>query len=135
MRTRRVEEGTVVSVRLTVTNEVPEGEPDYIAGEGVYGRYDGFLALTMPGDSALVETSIDQSVAAGPDGDTRVLAIPAVISPGDTIEWRVAFVVPVGVTSVTVAPSARVPHIEWWGPDGLRWNDRDTPRQAIPLGE
>ena len=135
VRTRRVEEGTVVSVRLTVTNEVPEGEPDYIAGEGVYGRYDGFLALTMPGDSALVETSIDQSVAAGPDGDTRVLAIPAVISPGDTIEWRVAFVVPVGVTSVTVAPSARVPHIEWWGPDGLRWNDRDTPRQAIPLGE
>lgn len=133
VRTRRVAEGTVVSVRLTVTNEVPEGEPEYIAGEGEYGLYDGWLSLTMPGDSGLVDTSEADAVAAGPDGDSRVLAIPVVISPGDTIEWRVAFVVPDDVTSVTVAPSARVPHIEWWGPDGLRWNDRDTPRQAVPL--
>ena len=133
VRTRRVAEGTVVSVRLTVTNEVPDGEPEYIAGEGEYGLYDGWLSLTMPGDSGLVDTSEADAVAAGPDGDSRVLAIPVVISPGDTIEWRVAFVVPDDVTSVTVAPSARVPHIEWWGPDGLRWNDRDTPRQAVPL--
>ncbi|MBL8778721.1 MAG: DUF4012 domain-containing protein [Acidimicrobiales bacterium] len=133
VRTRRVAEGTVVSVRLTVTNEVPEGEPEYIAGEGEYGLYDGWLSLTMPGDSGLVDTTEADAVAAGPDGDSRVLAIPVVVSPGDTIEWRVAFVVPDDVTSVTVAPSARVPHIEWWGPDGLRWNDRDTPRQAVPL--
>ena len=135
VRTRRVAEGTVVSVRLRVTNEVPEGEPDYIAGEGEYGLYDGWLSLTMPGDSALVDTTEADAVAAGPDGDTRVLAIPVVISPGDTVEWRVAFVVPDDVTSVTVAPSARVPHIEWWGPDGLRWNDRDTPNQVVPLPE
>lgn len=133
VRTRQVAEGTVVSVRLTVTNDVPDGEPDYIAGEGVYGRYDGWLALTMPGGSAVVSTSVPNATTAGPDGDTRVLAIPAVISQGDTIEWRVSFVVPADVSSVTVGPSARVPHIEWWGPDGLRWNDRDTPRQAIPL--
>ncbi len=133
LRIRRVAEGTVVSVRLTVTNEVPDGEPDYVAGEGEYGRYDGWLSLTMPGTSALVDTTQAEAVAAGTDGDTQVLAIPVIISQGDTIEWRVAFVVPDDVTSVTVGPSARVPHIEWWGPDGLRWNDRDTPRQSVRL--
>lgn len=133
VRTRPVEDGTVVEVRLTVTNEVPDGEPSYVAGEGEYGRYDGFLALTMPQGSALVETSIDGAVAAGPDGDTRVLAIPAVISQGDTIEWTVSFLVPAPGDQVTVAPSARVPQVEWWGPDGLRWNDWETPRQTVPF--
>lgn len=133
VRTREVVEGTVVALHVTVTNEVPDGEPTYIAGDGEYGRYDGFLAVTMPRRSALVDTSQSIAVTAGPDGESRVLAIPAVISQGDTIEWSVSFVVPPGVDSVTIGPSARVPHIEWWGPDGLRWNDRDTPRQDVPL--
>ena len=130
LRTRRVAEGTVVSVRLTVTNEVPDGEPDYVAGEGEYGRYDGWLSLTMPGTSALVDTTQAEAVAAH---RRRHGCWPSRSSPGGTIEWRVAFVVPDDVTSVTVGPSARVPHIEWWGPGGLRWNDRDTPRQSVPL--
>ena len=133
VRTRPVAEGTVVTVRLTVSNEVPNGEPTYVAGEGEYGRYEGFLALTMPQGSALVDTSVAAAVAAGPDGDNEVLAIPVVISQGDTVEWTVSFLVPATEDQVTVGPSARVPHIEWWGPDGLRWNDRDTPRQAVPL--
>ena len=133
VRTRSVVEGSLVTVRLTVENEVPDGEPDYIAGEGEYGLYDGFFALTMPGDSELVDTSVPEAVAAGPDGDTRVLAIPVLISQGDTVEWKVSFVVPPEVASVTVGPSARVPKLEWWGPDGLRWNDLDTPRQSVPL--
>lgn len=133
VRTRATADGTVVTVRLEVTNEVPDGEPTYIAGEGEYGRYDGFFALTMPSGSGLVDTSVAAAVAAGPDGASQVLAIPVVISQGDTIEWTVSFVVPLTEDHVTVGPSARVPHIEWWGPDGLRWNDRDTPRQAVPL--
>lgn len=133
VRTRAVAEGSLVTVRLRVTNTVPDGEPDYVAGEEVYGRYEGFFALTMPGDSELVDSSEPDAVAAGPDGDSRVLAIPVEISQGDTIEWTVSFVVPPDVTTVTVGPSARVPKLEWWGPDGLRWNDLDTPRQSIPL--
>jgi hypothetical protein len=133
VRTHAVEQGTVVTVRLSVRNDVPDGEPTYIAGEGEYGRYDGYLALTMPQGSALVRTSAEGAVAAGPDGRSQVLAIPAVISPGDTIEWAVSFVVPADEDHVTIGPSARVPHIEWWGPDGLRWNDRDTPRQTVPF--
>lgn len=133
VRTRPVAEGTLVTVRLSVTNEVPDGEPAYVAGEEVYGRYDGFFALTMPGDSQLVDSSQAEAVAAGPDGDSRVLAIPLVLSQGDTAEWTVSFVVPPDVDAITVGPSARVPKLEWWGPDGLRWNDLDTPRQRIPL--
>jgi len=133
VRTRAATEGTVVTMRLEVTNEVPDGEPGYIAGEGEYGRYDGFFALTMPAGSGLVDTSEAAAVAAGPDGASRVLAIPVVISQGDTVEWTVSFVVPPTEDHVTVGPSARVPHVEWWGPAGLRWNDRDTPRQTVPF--
>lgn len=133
VRTRAVTEGTLVSLRLQVKNGVPEGEPAYIAGEGAYGRYDGFLALTMPHGSEVVRSSLAEGVTAGRDGRSQVLAVPAVLSPGDTVEWRVSFLVPPGAETLAVAPSARVPHIEWSGPGGLRWNDRDTPQMDLAL--
>ena len=119
-------------VDLAACREVPPDADDPLQS-GVWwcDGYRGLPVYVMEGDLRFFVSYGEQA----PDEPAARITLPSFNHIGDTIEWRVAFVVPVGVTSVTVAPSARVPHIEWWGPDGLRWNDRDTPRQAIPLGE
>ena len=61
------------------------------------------FALTLPGDSELVDSSQPEAVAAGPDGASRVLAIPLVLSQGDSVEWTVSFLVPPDVDAVTVS--------------------------------
>lgn len=133
LATASVPGGTQVTLRVEVENRTPPGEPYYVVGDDPYGRYDGFLSLTMPEGARLLTTSRSDAVAAGPDGTNEVLAVPVVIAAGDTVGWRVSFYVPGDRDALTVGPSARVPHVEWWGPDGLRWNDRDTPRQRVPF--
>ncbi|MEL7209384.1 MAG: DUF4012 domain-containing protein, partial [Actinomycetota bacterium] len=77
---------------LEVTNEVPEGEPAYIAGVapervGGYGVYPGYLAVSLPGGTTATVAEGPEITLGGPDGDSQMVAALVRIAPGETVRW------------------------------------------------
>lgn len=106
------------TLTITLENRTPDGENVYVAGpypgSGVgAGDYSGILAVTLPGFAGKVAVEgFTSFTAAGPDGPTQVVAVPAVVPKGQTKTFTVTFGLPER-GSLRVEPSARVPAIRW----------------------
>jgi hypothetical protein len=120
-----------VVVRVTLQNNVPVGEPQYVAGpEGdsglVEGEYGGIVAVTMPGPVSKAEAVGQAAYAAiGRDGPTFVVApaVRLVRGASTTLEFR--FTVPGALDGLRIEPSARVPAVPWRF-RGEAWTDAEA---------
>ena len=120
---------------VEVTNEVPPGEPAYVAGtdpEGVggYGVYPGYLAASLPAGTQATVAEGPRITLGGPDGDSQSVAANVRIAPGETVRWVLDLVVPDGLDSVLIAPSARLPGVRWTV-DNEQWDDVGTPSRRV----
>jgi hypothetical protein len=120
---------------MEVTNEVPDGEPAYVAGVdpervGGYGVYPGYLAVALPGGTEATVAAGPAITLGGPDGDSQFVAATVRIGPGETERWVLDLVLPDGLESVRIAPSARLPAVRWTVGD-RRWRDDEVPSQRI----
>jgi hypothetical protein len=132
--TRAVDDGTEVTIRVTLFNDTPaEGEPAYITGEEPSpekpaGTYEGILSLNLPAAARLID--VESYAPAGPDGVSQVAARAIRVPLGEEHTEEVRFVMPDGFDSLVVSPSARYPGVSWrYGEDV--WNDTELPRHRI----
>ena len=131
--TAAADDGTALTLEVTVTNDVPEGEPYYISGidpdsVGGAGTYAGFLSIWFPEAATDIEMEDPDAtdevvlVANGPDGPTQVRSIDIRVPPGETRTYVARFRLPEGVDSLLVEPSARVPGMQWTS-GAEEWSD------------
>ncbi len=118
-------------LRLRLRNDVPPGEPTYVAGPdpdsgGAEGVYVGMVAVTLPGGAGNGRVDGVSSLAvAGADGPTRVVAAPVSVARGGEQTIVVRFELPGDLREVRVEPSARLPAISW-SSDGRHWRDEEA---------
>jgi len=112
--------GSVVEVTVQLRNQVPSGQPSYIAGTGreagaVPGSYIGFVTLDVPARAGNLQVVGDQPVvAAGSDGpDNLVQAAQVVIPPGQGASVVFRFRLAGLHGQLRVLPSARIPAVSW----------------------
>jgi hypothetical protein len=121
-------ERTEVVVTVTIQNNVPLGEPSYIAGARpelglLYGDYLGVLALNIPGAAANGRVDDDEHLAVvGADGPTRVVGSWVTVPQGQSVTRVFRFDLPKGFETIRVEPSARVP-VVFWDAGGLVFDD------------
>jgi hypothetical protein len=130
---------TEVTVRLTLHNGTPAGEPPYVAGDdpasGVPpGAYLGIVTVNVPGHAGSPRIDgVDRLAVAGPDGPTRVVGVQVRVDRGQTSTVTVRFTLPGDRGTIRVEPSARVPGIAWTGPGGS-WTDGSAHEVAFLAG-
>ncbi len=107
---------------VLLQNTTPDGEAPYVAGPypglGVeYGDYTGIVSVNLPAkaDAVTVEGR-ETFVAAGPDGPTKVVAVPVTVKKGSAQALTFRFRLPADHPALRVEPSARVPAIRWTAP-------------------
>jgi len=105
---------SAVTVVYHLANNVPPGQPSYIAGSGVAGVppnwYYALVTLTMPGDADHV--LVDGAALAndsGLDGPTRVVAILRKVPPSAKVDVTVTFTLPGPHGQLQVESAARIP--------------------------
>jgi len=126
-----------VKVEVTLSNTTPNGLPRYVAGpyagtDLAEGEYLGLLSLTVPGGAGNPAVDGSELLAAGQDGEARVIVSEVRIPQGQTSVVTVEFDLPVEWTTIEILPSARVPAMTWVAGDE-QWTER-KPRQ-IELDE
>jgi len=116
---------TEVTMRVTLRNRVPPGEPDYVLGAepgaaGVTpGVYLGILTVNLPGQATDGRMEgVEQLAVAGSDGATRVVGFQLQVEPGTERTVVARFQLPGHSGVMRVEPSARVPPTAWTGPGG-----------------
>jgi hypothetical protein len=116
------------TLRLRLHNDTPKGEPPYIIGphplsDSKPAEYEGLVSVSVPGSARNVRVSGRRDVAVtGPDGPTRVIAVPVSIERGEEAAVDVRFELPPDLDSLTVLPSARIPPVRWRFRDE-KWTD------------
>ncbi|MCZ7530347.1 MAG: DUF4012 domain-containing protein [Acidimicrobiia bacterium] len=132
---RAVDEGSEATLRITLANDTPAGEPPYIAGPHPRtnleeGSYRGLLSVDVPGTASDVALEGTGRIAAiGSDGAAQVIAGEIEVPRGGTLEAVVTFLLPEGVDEITVESSSRVPGVSW-SAEGDVWTDT-TPRRVV----
>lgn len=122
---------TEVTLRTTIRNGVPLGEPAYVLGSepgtGVDpGVYLGIFTVNLPGGAVGGRIDgVDQLAVAGGDGETRVVGFQLQLPPGAERTVVTRFQLPGHGGALRVEPSARVPSSRWAGPGG-RWTDHSS---------
>jgi hypothetical protein len=119
---------TEVVLTLRLENQVPLGEPPYVAGphpqSGVgEGVYVGLLTVSLP--EAAYDgrfDGVDQLAVDGDDGRTRVLGFQLTLPRGAERTAVARFRMPARSGAFRVEPSARVPAIAWRSGD-TTWRD------------
>jgi hypothetical protein len=111
---------TTVRLDISLTNRAGPSEPPYIAGyepevSGVQpGDYGGILAVNFPAYAgAITLTGTPNTVAAGADGSSEVIAGPAMVPRGRSAHFTMTFTLRGQHGTFRVAPSARVPPARW----------------------
>ncbi len=110
---------TAATLQVAVSNQTPPDQPFYVEGPFpgtglAAGEYLGILAVNVPADASNI--SIDNGaplVAAGPDGDSRVVATYVRLARGQSRTLTVRFTLPAGARTIDVQPSARIPGEVW----------------------
>ena len=112
------------TLQVLVQNTTPDGEPPYVAGPSpgtgaAAGDYVGLLSVNLPAAAGAVTVEGRESfAAAGPDGPTRVVAMPILVRKGAAQSFTLRFRLPTDRSLVRVEPSARVPPVRWTAPGG-----------------
>ncbi len=118
-----------LTVQVTIANNVPDGEPAYVAGPSSaarhYGQYVGYLTLHVPGAATDVHLgSASPVIVSGADGPTRLIGQIVAIEKNRTYQVTFHFTLPPGSTEVRVEPSARFPSVPWTAGDDQWIDDR-----------
>jgi Protein of unknown function (DUF4012) len=126
-----------VTVQVTIANNVPDGEPAYVAGPSSaarhYGQYVGYLTFHVPGAATDLHLgSASPVIVSGPDGPTRVIGQIVAIEQNRMYQVTFHFTLPAGTTEVRVEPSARFPSVPWTAGDD-QWIDDRAHRVVLPL--
>jgi Protein of unknown function (DUF4012) len=126
-----------VTVQVTIVNNVPDGEPAYVAGPSSaarhYGQYVGYLTLHVPGAATDVHLgSASPVIVSGPDGPTRLIGQIVAIEKDQTYKVTFHFTLSAGTSVVRVEPSARFPSVSWTAGDD-QWIDDRAHRILLPL--
>ena len=132
-----IAQGYSGTLRLELTNTVPAGEPNYIAGAfpdqvGGYGVYPGRLAVHFPAGTDLQVEDGPAATLAGPDGGSTLLATEIRVPPGETLVWELHYELGQELEGLRLLPSARFPGIEWTVGDRT-WSDRRVPSRTVDL--
>lgn len=125
--------GTVAaSVSVTITNEVPaQGEVQYVVGpdpnaQTSEGQYVGILALNLPAFATVLPPDPAAPLTVdGPDGANWMRGYVVDLQRGQNATYVFTFRLPAGPLSMKVAPSARVPPVQWAYRD-QQWVDDHT---------
>jgi hypothetical protein len=109
--------GLEVTVRVTLENTVPIGEPQYVAGphpsSGVgEGVYLGIATLQAPSYARGLAITDARTDVSGPDGPSQVIGTVVTIPRGGRQVITYRFTVP-DERVLRMQPSARVPGIQW----------------------
>lgn len=113
---------------LTLRNQTPLGEPPYVAGPhpdsgAAEGEYVGLVAVSLPAGARDARFEGHDALAvAGPDGPTRVVAVPAQVPRDEEVTLVVRFELPYTGGSLRIEPTARVPGVAWSSGDD-HWED------------
>lgn len=115
---RRAEgDRTAVTLTYRVTNRAPASGPRYLLGpniEGlVEGEHRGIVVVNLPAGTTGIELGGARQTLVGTDGPTAVVAGELVLLRGETKEVTVRAVLPEGVDSVVLEPSARISRTRW----------------------
>jgi hypothetical protein len=119
LSTSRAGADTEVSVRLTIRNAMPAGQPQYVSGPprpGLWppGTYIGVVALDVPGWARHVRIAgVERPPVQGRDGRAQVITTPIRLAPGESREVLLTFRSPGHRGALVVEPSARVPPVTW----------------------
>jgi len=129
--------GRTGTVEMRVTNTVPPGEPNYIAGAdpdavGGYGVYPGRLSLHLPAGTTLSVVQGPEAEVAGGDGASEVITAPVRIAPGETVTWTVRYELGQDLDALRILPSARWPAVRWRVGEES-WSDDRRPSRSIDL--
>jgi len=117
---------TDMTLRITLTNTTPPGEPLYVAGpypgsqSTGPGDYVGVLSVDLPAAAGKVTMDGGPLAASGADGPAQVWAVPVHLGPGASATVNVRFTMPGDHGRLKVEPSARVPAVSWTVP-GASW--------------
>ncbi|MFV0317412.1 MAG: DUF4012 domain-containing protein [Microthrixaceae bacterium] len=107
-----------VVVDVSLENVAEPGLPGYVAGphpgtDLAAGDYKGIVSLTLPGSAGNVTMQDAPLVAAGTDGDNRLIAGEVRIGRGETASLRIEFDLPKAQRQVELVPSGRIPPTNW----------------------
>jgi hypothetical protein len=124
--------GSAVTVKIHIENQTPtEGLNSFVEGPYPFtdftaGEYSGILSVNIPGVSRAISLEGGtKTVAAGPDGPTRVIATETRLLRGEKKDYLLKFTVPSGYEHVTIEPSARHPSVTWTA-GGETWQDNSA---------
>jgi predicted transcriptional regulator len=112
------------TLEVLLQNTTPDGEPGYVVGPypgtGVgAGDYVGLVSVNLPAKAeAITVEGRETFSAAGPDGPTKVVAVPVTVRKGGAQSVVVRFRLPENHPELRVEPSARVPATRWNTPAG-----------------
>ncbi len=126
--TERADGGQDATLTLTLRNQTPEGLAPYVAGPHpstglAEGEYQGIVTVNTPGFGTLATIEgVDPVAVSGVDGPTKVVGGFVRLLRGATRTVTVRFLLPPGVSSLRIEPSARVPPIAWRAL-GKQWAD------------
>lgn len=106
-------------LRITLHNETPLGEPQYIGGPypgigTIYGEYRGYVTVNLPGDAShAIVKGYRSLVAAGQEGPTLLLAPEVDLLRNQVRSVTITFTLPETSGEIDIPSSARVPSISW----------------------
>ncbi|MGH9125966.1 MAG: DUF4012 domain-containing protein [Acidimicrobiales bacterium] len=119
---------TEVTLRLTLDNQVPPGQPFDVIGPDIHsgvgaGVYLGIVTVNMPAAATDGHfDGVDHLAVAGHDGATEVMGFQLQVAPGMNEVVVAHFLLPGAQGTLDVEPSARVPATKWT--DGTTvWHD------------
>jgi hypothetical protein len=126
-----------VTVNVTIVNNVPAGEPAYVAGPSSsarrYGQYVGYLTLHVPGSATDVHLgSASPVIVRGADGPTQVIGQIVAIEQNRSYMVTFHFTIPTAVATLRVEPSARFPSVQWAAGDD-QWSDDRAHVVVLPV--
>jgi Protein of unknown function (DUF4012) len=116
-----------IDVEVTVSSQVPDGLPRYVAGPAVpvaeYGDYIGYFTINVPGAAIKMHLG-DASpvIVAGPDGPTRTIGQLLIVKRNTTRVVTFSFTLPADFPVLRIEPSGRYPAIDWTSA-GQSWTD------------
>jgi Protein of unknown function (DUF4012) len=121
-----------IDVEVTVSSQVPDGLPRYVAGPGPgvpvaeYGDYIGYFTINVPGAATKMHLGDESPViVAGPDGPTRTIGQLLIVKRNTTRVVTFSFTLPADFPALRIEPSGRYPAIGWsagaqsWTDDGV----------------
>lgn len=123
-----------ITLTYRITSSTPADGPAYLVGPNVAGLaagdHRGLVVVNLPAGATSVRMAGATPFLTGGDGPTVVVGGEVVVRRGATVTVTVTALLPAGVDTVTLEPSARIGRTRWTIDGATIGRDR---RQTVPL--